>query len=77
MDAKTTSPGYMFKDWLRLAFQEDSFIYPGDVSVIGDFQLENPDRLKVVNDVQNLLMIGIFIVSWLLFLINTFHFMRI
>jgi hypothetical protein len=41
---------------LKLAFQGDSFIYPGDVSVIGDFQLETPDGLKVVNDVQNLLM---------------------
>ena len=30
---------------LGLAFQEDSFTYPGDVSVIGDFQLENPDGL--------------------------------
>jgi hypothetical protein len=40
---------------LRLDFQEDSFIYPGDVSIIGGFQLENPDKLKVINDVQNLL----------------------
>ena len=31
---------------LGLAFQEDSFIYPGDVSIIGDFQLENSDKLK-------------------------------
>ena len=51
---------------LGLAFQEDSFIYPGDVSVIGDFQLENPDGLKVINDVQNMLnliLIAQFIVS--------------
>jgi hypothetical protein len=51
---------------LGLAFQEDSLIYPGDVSVIGDFQLENPDKRKVVNDVQNLLnliLTGVFIVS--------------
>ncbi len=40
---------------LGLTFQEDSFIYPGDVSIIGDFQFENPDKLKVINDVQNLL----------------------
>jgi hypothetical protein len=42
---------------LGLAFQEDSFIYPGDVSIIGDFQLENPDKLKVINDVRNLLIL--------------------
>jgi peptide deformylase len=40
---------------LSLAFQEDSFVYPGDVSIIGDFLLENHENLKVVNDVQNLL----------------------
>ena len=40
---------------LGLAFQEDSFIYPGDVSIVGDVQLENLDKLKVINDVQNLL----------------------
>lgn len=34
---------------------EDSFVYPGDVSVIGDFLLENPNGLKVINDVENLL----------------------
>jgi hypothetical protein len=51
----TTDVNDKFKIYVQavgLIFQEDSFIYPGDVSVIGDFQLENPLGLKVINDVQ-------------------------
>ena len=52
MTTDVNNKSRIYVQGLKLAFQEDSFIYPGDVSVIGDFQLENPDGLKVVNDVQ-------------------------
>ena len=66
MTTNANNKARIYVQGLGLAFQEDSFIYPGDVSVIGDFQLETSDALKVVNVVQNLLnliLTGVFIVS--------------
>lgn len=48
---------------LGLAFQEDSFIYPGDASVIGDFLLENPNVINDVKNLLNLILTAQFIVS--------------